>query len=601
MNMNMRFMVQCLPAVVTSVCLATIAIAADVQATANRVLEGIASDEAKAAKLVEAAGQDGAGDEFAIGLLRLAIDHAMRSADNSAGLQAGIDALDALGRKAPDQAVYCRDKLALLCQEAYRRAKPESKADAAADVMKRMDAAGDASAAAWLWPDAASRYAVALRMAGLSGHTQVPLDHKIRVAKHFVAASGQLEALRAAGQKGDTSVNGRLVMLYLTGLNDPAKAAALLTPDSGEALRTYVPLVLKDAEELPGEVLNQLCDWYGKSLAAKAEDFGREMLLRRARGYAEKAQAKLSAAPEQGRIKPLDEQLAGYSYVNRMLARNRNLDLLAMTDIDRDATRGKWKFAENAFVTSGSDDGSLRMPVNVEGSYQLSLQLAKTKAAKDIYVSFPVGDRQIRLHIEEHKLSLLDMWRGRNAVGRGAPRWDRRDLERIARSRGIDPNALWLRAELSGVNRKEGSWGDRAINPQYDKRTWVPYKIDIAVKVADGKAVVGVSVGAVHKLNWSGNISSLGTENVEQTPITVRFDTAGLAVRSVRLTPRGAAVSYAYEDRPGPVPPAPAAATSQAAGGEPGFQGPQRNRLAYRDSRTLRLDKSPQVAYNQLL
>ena len=103
--MNMRFMVQCLLAVVTSVCLATIAIAADVQATANRVLEGIASDEAKAAKLVEVAGQDGAGDEVVIGLLRLAIDHAMRSADNSAGLQAGMAALDALGRKAPDQAV----------------------------------------------------------------------------------------------------------------------------------------------------------------------------------------------------------------------------------------------------------------------------------------------------------------------------------------------------------------------------------------------------------------------------------------------------------------------------------------------------------------
>jgi len=556
--MNMKFMIQCLLVAFASLYLPTIATAADVRAIADRVVEGISSDDAKAAKLVEVAGQDGAGDDVAIGLLRLAIDYAMRSADTSTGLQAGIDALDSLSRKAPGEAVYCRAKLAQLCQDAYRRAKPENKADAAADVMKRMVAAGDASAAAWRWQDAQSRYAVALRMAGLSGHTQVPLDHKIRMAKHFVASLRQLEALKAAGQRGDKSANGRLVMLYLTDLNDPAKAAPLLAPDSSEALRTYVPLALKDAEELPGEVLNQLCDWYSKALAIKAEDFGREMLLLRARSYARKAQAKLSDASGQGRIEPLDEQLAGYSYVKRTLARTRSLDLLAMTDIDRDASQGKWKFAEDAFVTSGSDDGSLRMPVKVEGSYQLTLQLAKTKAAKDIYVSFPVGDRQIRLHVEEHKLWPFGRWGGGNAPGRAAPARGRWDLDRLARSRGIDPNALWLRAELSGVDRKEGSWADRAIDPQYDKRTWVPYKIDIAVKVTDGKAVVAVSVGAMHKLNWSGDINSLDSEDAERSPITVRFNTAGIAVRSVRLSPRGAVVSYAYEDRPGPVPPAPA-------------------------------------------
>jgi len=117
---------------------------------------------------------------------------------------------------------------------------------------------------------------------------------------------------------------------------------------------------------------------------------------------------------------------------------------------------------------------------------------------------------------------------------------------------------------LSGVGRKEGSWADRAIKPKYDKRTWAPYKIDIAVKIADGKAVVSVSVGAMHKLGWSGDINSLDAEDLERTPITVRFDTAGLAVRSVRLSPRGATVSYAYKDQLGPVPPAPRSPCGEA-------------------------------------
>lgn len=559
--MNMKFTTKCLLAVVGSLCLAAVATADDIQAVAGRALAGVESDAAKAVKLVETAGLAGTSDEVAIGLLRLSIDHAMKSSDSEAGLQAGIDAMDAMGRKAPDQAVYCLSKLDQLCQGAYRRAKPQDQAGVAADVMMRIEASGDASAADWLWVDALGRYAIALRMAGLSGHTQVPLDHKIRMAKYFVMTFRQLASMKAAMDKGVGSAGGRLAEFYLTALNDPAKAAPLLAPDSSEAMRTYVPLALKNADELQAEVLNQLCDWYSKSLATKAEDFGREMLLRKAKGYAEKAKSKLSGKAGPDRISPLDEQLASYSYVNRMLARTRSLDLLAMTDIDRDASKDKWLFADNAFVTSGSDNGSLKIPVKVEGSYQLNLQLAKTKSAKDIYVSFPVGDKQIRLHLEEHKPWPLGGWGGRNAAGRKAGGRDERVgrfLDRLARSRGVDPNALWLRAELSGVGRDEGSRGDREIKPQYDKRTWVPYNIDIAVKVDGAKAAVGVTVGAVHKLNWSGQISSLAEEDIESTPITVRFSTAGLAVRAVRLLPRGT-VSYAYEDRPGPVPPVPAA------------------------------------------
>lgn len=63
--MNMKLIIRVLPAVVTSLCLTTISMAADVHATANRVMEGLASDEAKAAKLVEAAGQDDTGDASA--------------------------------------------------------------------------------------------------------------------------------------------------------------------------------------------------------------------------------------------------------------------------------------------------------------------------------------------------------------------------------------------------------------------------------------------------------------------------------------------------------------------------------------------------------
>ena len=120
-----------------------------------------------------------------------------------------------------------------------------------------------------------------------------------------------------------------------------------------------------------------------------------------------------------------------------------------------------------------------------------------------------------------------------------------------------------MRAVLIGANRQEGSSSISAIDPQYDKRTWVPYDIDISVKITDAKAAVAVSVGANQKLAWSGDISSISNIDPEPAPITIRFVTAGLAVRSIRLVPRGA-VQYSYDDRPPAVAELPA--TSQPDG-----------------------------------
>jgi hypothetical protein len=570
-------------------CLSAAALGEDLQSTLNRVCQGVQGDDAKAAKLVAATAQGEVGEELAIGLLKVAADLAIKSADSATGLQAGIDAMDVLVRKAPSQAAYYRGRLELLCQEAYRRAKPQAKADTASDIIKRMEAAGDAAASAYLWEDAEGRYSIALRMAGMSGHTQVPLDHKIRMARHFVAALRQVKAAEAAAGTGDKSANERLAMLYLTDFNDPGRAWALLKTECSEVLRTCVPLAMKDAGELSGEVLIQLCDWYWKSLATKTEDFGREAMFKQARRYAGLAQDKAAApapqAPaEPDRIKALDEQLAGYSYVERMLAKVRYLDVLAMTDIDRDAGRGKWKYAENSFLAAGEDNGSLELPVKVEGSYQLSLQLAKTKAARDVYVSFPVGGKQLKLHLAEYN---LPAW-GRGALGalgvlgsqdaqgpllaqagRGGPRrggWGGYAPGGIPGLGGS--NAIWMRAELLGANRQEGSSSVRAIDPQYDKHTWVPYDIDISVKITDAKAAVGVSVAANQKIAWSGDISSINNDDPEPSPITVRFAKAGLAVRSVRLVPRGGAVRYAYDDTSPAMPELPAAGAalpSQAA------------------------------------
>jgi len=111
-----------------------------------------------------------------------------------------------------------------------------------------------------------------------------------------------------------------------------------------------------------------------------------------------------------------------------------------------------------------------------------------------------------------------------------------------------------MRAELRGVGRKDGSSEGKAIDAQYDTRPWMPLNIEISVKVDGDKAQVAVSTSTEHKLSWSGDISSIENDSAERMPFTVRFNTAGLAVRSAKLTPRGSAVTYAYDENVPTVP-----------------------------------------------
>ena len=564
---------------------ATVARASDLQSAVETACQGAANDAEKAAKLVSAARAEGVSDDVATGLLKAAMGFAINSADNSAGLQAGIDAADTLTRRSPGQTAYCNARLNALCQVACRRVKPESRGKVASDVMKRVEASGDRAAGEGLWDAADARYAIAFRMAQLSGHTLVALDHKTRMSKHFVVAMRKVKAVESTIDAAGAAAKTRLAMLYLTELNDPNKARALLGPGSSEVLRTCVPLAAKDPKQFPVQVLTQLSDWYAKSLAKKSDGFAQEMMLRQARIYAELAAAKPAAAGESAdaarqRVKDLDEQLEPFTYVSRTLAKRKYLDLLTITDIDRDGGKNKWRFAEDAFVSEASSDGELKLPAEVDGSYQLILKLAKTKEARDIYVNFPVGSKNLRLHLVEFSgedlkkfldslgggraqgPSLQDVWHGQvrgggRGGGRGPGLWG-------GRGGGANPgnieDLLLLRVVLEGTGETRKGFGGAKVpddpatggrlDSPYDKLQWAPYDVSISVKVEAGKATVAVAVGSTHKLSWSGDIEAMGFLRPDEMTLGVRYDKASVALRSARLIPRGGQVKYAYEDRP---------------------------------------------------
>jgi len=133
---------------------------------------------------------------------------------------------------------------------------------------------------------------------------------------------------------------------------------------------------------------------------------------------------------------------------------------------------------------------------------------------------------------------------GKRKPGRGKPgrRWGDGIGKAARKSR-------WMRVRLCGLDVRRGPSDAHAIDPQYEKRSWWPVKIDISVKVEGEKAQVQATVGTSHKLSWSGSIKTIGTFSLGGTSPGVGYGSAGVAVRSVRLIPRDSTVTYAYEDR----------------------------------------------------
>lgn len=526
----------------------------DLKSAIERACLGADTDADKAVKLVAAARESGVDEEIAVGLLRAASEAGIKAADTAEGMDAGIDALCELASRVPARASYYRARLGLLCNEAYRRAKPAVQFSAAGDVKERMEAAGDKALEAGRWEDAKACYTIGLRMAGLGGRSVVSLENKIRCATHFAAAATKAKSLETAGTTGDKTTAGRLVMVYLIELDDPARAEKLLTAGSGEVLRTCVPLAARDADGLPAAALGQLRDWYAKSLAGRSAGYSKELMLRRALQYARLAASKSGSAPAAtgaDLAASLTKQLDAFTYVNRTLARLRRLDLMAMADIERDGTAGRWRFAENSFIADGSDDGTLTVPVVVEGSYRLNLQIARNKDAGGISLSFPIGGKKAYLHLEEHTLAE----EFRSNPGSEAVRDHLRARRGKRRPAGFGEmveeaqKTLVLRTELRGLGERDRPAAAKVINPQYEKRPWIPYTVDISVKVDGDSAMVAIAVGASHKLNWKGDIDDIVPSSSGAEAISLRFQGAGVALRSARLTLHGGAARYAYEDR----------------------------------------------------
>ncbi len=501
------------------------------------------SDASRARKLVDAARTMGSGDAAAVRLLERALEYAIKSARDAEGFRAGCDALDELQRRRPDGKDRWAEKRIELCRLAYQSSPVEARAVAGVALMKALDAWGGQAVAQRKWAKAVTLLSEAHRVAVATGRRGLYFERKKDAAEHFLKAERTLAALHGGGARGpkDARTRERMLRTLVVDLDDPQRARQHLGPGIGEVWTTYVPLAAGDLKGLPETACRELCDWYFKSLAVKAAPVARERMLRRARLYCRRL-LDLHAAKDavrlgaDGRLSEIDRQLRLLDPVGSMLARLRYVDLMKLVDLDFDATEGCWLAAKGTFCSSSKSDGTLRFPVEVTGSYRLSLAVAKLQMAQDVAFTFPVADREVEMTMHEYYASADESPSSRYGPSRTRYR---------SSSGRVGEKVTWIRLQFEGLSKDRGGSCSKVVHPRYESRKWVPYAVDVAVKVTGERVQMAAMLNRQKWLSWSGSKKSLSSpRGGGGGSIGIRFDKPGVVVSAAKLRPTGGEVKF---------------------------------------------------------
>ncbi|HUS93071.1 MAG TPA: hypothetical protein VM695_14525, partial [Phycisphaerae bacterium] len=217
------------------------------------------------------------------------------------------------------------------------------------------------------------------------------LDRVYRVAEGFEA--------RLRKDPGDAAARRRLIELYLIELDSPARAEKLLTAESDEILRTYVPLAVKPIAELQNVPCLELGNWYHTLSSSATTPIGKVAMLRRAQGYLEayvqKADAgDLAAVKVKLTLDKIEKELEALSPEP---AAGPWVDVLKLVDPAKHGVSGRWARKGSTLGAKAEGEDRFLVPAAPNGDYELKVQFARTEGDGAISLVLPVGDTSAAL------------------------------------------------------------------------------------------------------------------------------------------------------------------------------------------------------------
>ena len=354
---------------------------------------GRADDVALAAELIASAAD--ARPAFA----RLLCTKAYDLASNPLGWAKAAEAKRLLAEKVPDEAAQHLDDAVKAYWQVLKTARGparqevgEALVDASLEVAEALARQGDAKAAGMVRQAERAAKAAAPNRVGEIRDRMGDIGRRVRLEKEVGGLIKRLE-----DDPDNAAVATRLVRTFVTELDEPERAMPYLDKCDDAEMKKYLPGAVRPIHEAPELACKELGTWYA-SLAEAASSATKEPMLVRAWRYLERYLrvheaedlARSEAAALMEKVEKALERLGPPQGL--VVGPGRWIDLLARTDVKKDAVQGPWG-RKGPVIRSGFEGYVLRLPCLVEGDYQMRilLEFRETRSNGCLQFALPIG------------------------------------------------------------------------------------------------------------------------------------------------------------------------------------------------------------------
>jgi phosphate transport system substrate-binding protein len=421
------------------------------------------------------------------------------------GYQTAIEAMQLLASRCPDRKFDCCQKLVDLFEQKYKADKTNENGEKLIDILMNGAAVGEND------HKFTGGLAMCRRALALAGEIKsAKLDYIKGRLGPFVARDESIKAIATLedtikDNPQDIQARGKLTMLYLTQLDEPARAARYLDSTADEKLRTNIPLATSKPNMLSKEALLKLAEWYA-SLADDASEGGKELMLRRSEGYYKRflaqntAKDEMAARAELGLKKIQDFHAAaakspiGPDTIEIVEATiDEWLNLMETVNPEHDALdkEARWEKKTYSIVADTQGTTVLPLPAQPSSDYELAIDFKPDRASTAVTLGVILGfgqDKTMLMFSEGQHRCGFNLF-----SGKGLSEQDRSRYVSFSMGKSILASRLRIAVTSSGDNveiiatlndepcfKYKGLAGALGLEPRYAKP-------DLGIVITSGK------------------------------------------------------------------------------------------------------------------
>ncbi len=194
-----------------------------------------------------------------------------------------LKAIDILIKAQPDQKAKWQEAKLNVAEKQFQTSRGLTRREAAKAYVDVLIETAQAKAAAGKAKEAVALYHKGVPVATYAQHKLSDIQDQIRYL--LFAVQVEAEQKKLAANPGDLPTREKLILLYVTEVDSPPKAAKLLTKSVGDKLRLCVVAASKDLSDVSEMDCLTLGDWYYQSILPKASAAATAKVLLRARNY----------------------------------------------------------------------------------------------------------------------------------------------------------------------------------------------------------------------------------------------------------------------------------------------------------------------------